>query len=291
MHGVTARSSHWPAASDPANPADELRVLEIDASEVGRHPDAIARILRRELFGVLIRGVFPAEQLACVVARLEQETPIPVFQSDTFRGRTYGRVLRMADDRLDEYFDAAQRIGPGLELAFGDGPGYETRLQEIVRALGGGRPVTVPTVGSRTYAPATVRVIEPGGTIFLHCGNETHAFPALSELTRIIDPAGEISTLMPLALPESGGELEVYDVCFGDPLIDELDRSLGRERAHVGLTDRPCLRLRPAVGDLALFEEGRRYHRVNEVQGTRSRWTMGGFLAPSRDAGTLHYWS
>jgi hypothetical protein len=46
-----------------------------------------------------------------------------------------------------------------------------------------------------------------------------------------------------------------------------------------------------AVGDLALFEEGRYYHRVNEVRGSRSRWTMGGFLAPSRDAQTLHYWS
>jgi hypothetical protein len=197
----------------------------------------------------------------------------------------------MADGRLDEYFDAARQMGPALADAFGEGPGYEERLQEIVGALGGGRPVRVPSVGTRTYAPATVRVIEPGGTIFLHCGNETHAFPALGELTQIIDPAGEISTLMPLALPEEGGELEVYDVCFGDPLIGELDGRLGREGAHRGLADRRCVRLRPEVGDLALFEEGRHYHRVNEVRGTRSRWTMGGFLAPSRDARTLHYWS
>lgn len=274
-----------------ATATHDLRMLEIDASEVSEHPGAIDQLLRREVFGVLVRGVFQAEQLAGVVARLEQQAALPVFSSDTFRGRTYGRVLRMADDRLDEYFDAARRIGPALEMAFGEGPGYEARLREILGALGGGRPVRVPTVGARTYAPATVRVIEPGGTIFLHCGNETHAFPALRELTQIIDPAGEISTLMPLALPEAGGELEVYDVCFGDPLVGELDRSLGRESAHHGLGDRRCLRLRPAVGDLALFEEGRHYHRVNEVLGTRSRWTMGGFLAPSRDARTLHYWS
>jgi len=269
----------------------DLRMLEIDAADVARHADAIDQILRHEVFGVLVRGVFPAAQLACVVARLERESAAPMFASDTFRGRTYGRVLRMADGRLEEYFDAARRMGPALEAAFGDGKGYETRLREIVGALGGGRPVCVPAVGARTYAPATVRVIEPGGTIFLHCGNETYAFPALSELTGIIDPAGEISTLMPLALPESGGELEVYDVCFGDPLIAELDNRLGRECAHHGLSERRCLRLRPAVGDLALFEEGRYYHRVNEVQGTQSRWTMGGFLAPSRDARTLHYWS
>jgi hypothetical protein len=110
-------------------------------------------------------------------------------------------------------------------------------------------------------------------------------------LTQVIDASGEISTLLPLALPENGGELEVYDVCFGDPLIDELDRRLGRDNAHQGLKDRHCLRLDVAVGDLALFEEGRYYHRVNEVRGARSRWTMGGFLAPARDARTLHYWS
>jgi len=269
----------------------DLRIIEIDASDIARHPDAIDRILRREVFGVLVRGVFPAEHLARVVARLEREPAMPMFESDTFSGRTYGRVLRMADGKLDEYFAAARQMGPALAAAFADGPGYEERLREVLGALGGGRPVCVPRVGARTYAPATVRVIDPGGTIFLHCGNETHAFPALGELTQIIDPAGEISTLIPLALPEAGGELEIYDLCFGDPLIGELDDSLGRTSAHQGLAERRCVRLRPAVGDLVLFEEGRHYHRVNEVRGTRPRWTMGGFLAPSRDAHTLHYWS
>ena len=35
-----------------------LRMLEIDASEVDRYPDVIDRILRHEMFGVLIRRVF-----------------------------------------------------------------------------------------------------------------------------------------------------------------------------------------------------------------------------------------
>ncbi len=271
--------------------ANPLHMLEIDAAEVADHPDTIERILRHDIFGVLVRGVFDPDRLARVVTRLGQEPSMRVFEAHTFRGRTYGRVLRMADESLDEYFAAAQQISPALEAAFGDGPGYEARLREIVGALSGGRPVSVPSVGGRRYAPATVRVVDPGGTVTLHCGNETYAFPALGELTKIIDPSGEISTLMPLALPEHGGQLEVYDVCFGDPLIDQLDGSLGRDNAHEGLADRRCLRLDLAVGDLALFEEGRYYHRVNEVQGTQARWTMGGFLAPSRDAHTLHYWS
>ncbi|HYD48906.1 MAG TPA: hypothetical protein VEB21_11190, partial [Terriglobales bacterium] len=180
----------------------------------------------------------------------------------------------------------------GLQEAFaGQASHYEARLREIVTALGGGRSVAVPQAAGRTYTPATVRVLDPGGTIFLHCGNETHSFPALSELTQIIDPAGEISTLMPLSLPESGGELEIYEVSHGDPLIDRLDKELGRENAHRGLQDRRFMGLRPQPGDLALFEEGLRYHRVSEVSGPRSRWTIGGFLAPSRDGATLHYWS
>jgi hypothetical protein len=270
---------------------DGLRMLEIDASEVTRHSDIIDRILRREIFGVVVREVFSEAQLARVVEFLEHETAIPPVPSHTFRGRTYGHVLRLANDRLDEYFDAAKRIGPALETAFGDGPSYESRLRDILTAVGGGRAVCVPAVGARTYAPVTVRVLEPNGTIFLHCGNETYAFPALHELTRIIDVAGEISTLMPLALPERGGELEVYDVCFGDPLMNELDARLGRESAHHGLAERRCLQIRPGIGDLALFAEGQYYHRVSDVEGSRARWTMGGFVAPSRDGRTLHYWS
>jgi hypothetical protein len=270
---------------------DDLEMLEIDASEVRRSPDLIDRILRREIFGVMVRGVFRAEQLARVVERIQTGGKLNRLPSDTFRGCTFGRVLRMADGRLEEYFDTARQIGPALRDAFGEGDGYEERLREIVGALGGGRKVRVPAVGDRTYAPATVRVLDPGGTIFLHCGNETHAFPVLHELTQLIDPAGEISTLMPLALPETGGELEVYDVCFGDPLMDELDKSLGREKAHLGLGGRRCVRVRPGVGDLALFEEGRHYHRVSEVGGERSRWTMGGFIAPARDSSSIYYWS
>jgi hypothetical protein len=142
----------------------------------------------------------------------------------------------MADAGLDEYFDAARQIGPALEAAFSEGPGYEARLREIIGALSGGRPMCVPAVGVRSYAPATVRVLDPGGTVYLHCGNETYAFPALGELTKIIDPSGEISTLLPLALPETGGELEVYDVCFGDPLIDEWAASSPRRATHTCCT-------------------------------------------------------
>jgi len=268
----------------------ELKMLEIDAGDVAKYPDTIDRILRREMFGVVVRGVFPREQMERAVARIAVDQDAPRFEAHTFHGRTYGRVLRMAEVALDEYFDAANRIGPVLERAFGE-VGYEARLREIVGALSGGRPISRPAVQGRTYAPATVRVLDPGGVVELHCGNETHAFPPLAELTQIIDPKGEISTLLPLAVPESGGDLEVFDVCFGDPLIDELDRSVGRENAHRSLSGRGSLHLRPEVGDFAFFEEGLHYHRVNEVRGTRARWTMGGFLAPSRDGATLHYWS
>ncbi len=268
-----------------------LQLLDIDVSEVAGHPDVIDRILRRELFGVVVRGVFPAEQLARVVERFREMPDMPVFKSHTFNGRTYGRVLRMAEAQLDEYFAAARQIESALEAAFSGGAGYESRLREIVSELSGGRSISVPGSGDKTYAPASVRVLSTGGVVQLHCGNETYAFPALAELAKLIDVTGEISTLMPLALPEGGGVLEIYDVCFGDPLIEELDKRLGRERAHEELADRLGLRLGIGVGDLALFEEGQHYHRVSEVQGERSRWTMGGFLAPSTDGRALHYWS
>jgi len=46
-----------------------------------------------------------------------------------------------------------------------------------------------------------------------------------------------------------------------------------------------------AQGDLIAFGSGRLYHRVEPVEGSRSRVTMGGFLAFDRDHERVLYWS
>ena len=73
----------------------------------------------------------------------------------------------------------------GITFAFGEGQSYEARLREIVGALGGGRPVRVPSVGERTYAPATVRVIDPGGTVSARYDERTGRVLALSTIDNL----------------------------------------------------------------------------------------------------------
>ena len=41
---------------EPLRSDGTLAMLELDASDVARHPDAIDRILRRDLFGVMMNA-------------------------------------------------------------------------------------------------------------------------------------------------------------------------------------------------------------------------------------------
>ena len=46
-----------------------------------------------------------------------------------------------------------------------------------------------------------------------------------------------------------------------------------------------------AIGDLIIFDAGRIWHRVSEVQGTTPRLTIGGFICFSQDDHTVYYFS
>ena len=48
---------------------------------------------------------------------------------------------------------------------------------------------------------------------------------------------------------------------------------------------------RAEVGDLLVFDAGRHFHRVTPVMGARPRWTLGGFVALSRDGSCFFVWN
>ena len=44
-------------------------------------------------------------------------------------------------------------------------------------------------------------------------------------------------------------------------------------------------------GDLLVFDGGRHFHQILPVVGPRRRWTVGGFMAPTRDRTAWLRWS
>jgi hypothetical protein len=271
-----------------------MRLLEIDASEVGRHPDVLSRIFDAQLTGMVIRQAFPADALVEVVDRLERgDLPLQRQPSTHFKGQTYGRVLIVGDRNLEDYFQEAARFRAACADLFRRAPDFQERVEALLTAVAGGRSVRVPAgPDGAAYAPATIRGLVDGGTIDLHCENETVEFPSMWHLSRVIHARNQLSYYVVLALPESGGELVVHNARFAEGAGEQLSRM---ERTGSAALDAiaPCGQVIPRtdVGDLLVFDSGRHFHRVTAVQGPRTRWTMGGFLARSRDDRTVYYWS
>jgi hypothetical protein len=77
--------------------------------------------------------------------------------------------------------------------------------------------------------------------------------------------------------------------CSGDGnrIIGDLG---GPERARAILAERGCMEVLPGVGDMLVFDGGRHYHLVTEVQ-RGTRWTLGGFVVFSKNRDRVLYWS
>jgi hypothetical protein len=99
-----------------------------------------------------------------------------------------------------------------------------------------------------------------------------------------------MSFYVPLVIPQNGGELRLFHTnCLkgGDSLIKRFG---GEEKARPHFEERGFQIVAPGVGDLLVFDGGRWYHDVTAIT-AGSRWTLGGFLAVTRDHQAVYYWS
>jgi hypothetical protein len=278
------------AVSDAA----PLRLMEVHSSDLGAHAGALSEIFAGRLTGIVIRHAFQPEALKSVVEHLEcADFGLQPQPATHFKGQTYGRVLIVGDRELGDYFREGARFRAACRALFADGSGFEARIEELLRKVGGGRSVSVPRgPDGASYTPATIRGLHAGGQIDLHCENETVEFPSMWHLSGLLHARNQLSYYVMLALPQSGGELVIHNARHGEGAGQQLDRIERAGSAAIAALA-PYGELIPytAVGDMIVFDSGRHFHRVTEVVGPRTRWTMGGFLARSLDDSALYYWS
>lgn len=273
-----------------------VSVDRIDVADLGRHSDAIEAIYQRRLDVLIVRGAIERRVAEHVVATIEARfddfpwTP----QQDPALGRDQMMVMGMtltpvSGFELDHarYFRLAAEFRSAIARLFPDP--FETHIENLLEQMAGGRRVRIPEHDGRAYTPATVRMLPPGCAIPVHCGNFFLETPGYRQLAAQIDLVDQLSYFMPLRTADAGGELEIYDLQWGDPntpmLSSELYDGERIQREHVGT------RVSPATGDLLLFDGGRYYHRVTPVRGKTSRWTIGGFVGLSNDHREVLYWS
>lgn len=265
----------------------------IDAADVVRYPDALREIYQGTRGGFVIRGVYSPEEMARVVARLEanqQKFPqmlLPPTQKSYF----LGLCLEGGDPTLKEYLAAAERFRAETLPIFEGMEPFETRLERLFRSLAGGREVGLAHFhDGRPYTPATIRILPEGAQLATHCGNEMFNRPTYRHLHTMVDDFDQISYFLTLQHPEEGGGLIIYSLKWAEVGPEHI---LPDGRSNVGalLAESEWMEVRTQAGDVLIFDGGRYLHRVDFIRGSRTRWTMGGFLMFNKAGDKVLYWA
>ena len=190
------------------------QLLEFDFPAYKYTEDLINRLQRQEIDGVIFRGFMSADKAFTCASRL-QENPDLMLNSPCPYGRIYARTLVGVGHQLDRYFEDAQVFKEQCDLLFASPDNFEICLQEILRQIGSGRDVKVPLGPfGQSYSPTTIRWVQPEGAIAPHCESlyfETKR-PEFDHLHQLVEPTTRFSFFMPMALPQVGGELVLYDL-------------------------------------------------------------------------------
>jgi len=277
-----------------ANTNPPLRLAEIDASELpSLGHDFIADIFAARLVGIVVRAAFPAATAARVVERIESGAYGNRQQASEFwQGRVFGPNLQCTASDLRDYFDDVAGFDSECAALFEGGPGFQTRIEELlVQACGGRHSSSLRGPAGEPYGVATIRGLNPGGEMSVHCDIGQTEFPAIRHLAAQCDLSALLSYFVTLATPESGGELHIHGLRSDQEpgqLFARMVLSSSEARSAIAPYGEIVVKLMP--GDLIVFDAGHHFHHVTPVGGSRTRWTQGGFLSRSCDGTSLFYW-
>jgi hypothetical protein len=275
--------------SAPSTSPARSPVVSLDAKELERRPDAIGEMFAGTLAGLVVRGAFDRSLLERAPARLGSgEVCLPRAEVPVLRGHLLGVPLVAADLSLDGYLDSADRFRAGCDALLGTD--LEATLRRLFTRLSGGRDVAVPERGGRRYLPAGFRVLVDGDALPFHYENSTFDNPRMAALNQQIDQRSLMSFYVPVQNARRGGELRLYAVDAAGDNSRVIERLGGNESARGWFESRGYEVVAPGVGDLLVFDGGGVYHEVTPVE-EGPRWTLGGFLALSRDGRSVRFWS
>lgn len=271
--------------------AEFLRIVELDAN--GPLPSGSFASLRAgEVDGLLVQNVFAPKTCARIVAGLEGNAP--GFEQTEFPGPFrsffYGRNLNLNAPDLGEYFDAAERFHSTL-TRFGAEIGIDItgRVAALMSEMDEAHPFeAAPGPQDHCHFFTTFRGHMTGGYIPAHFDNEQSLRPSYRHVASAIQ--GDIlSFVVTLAEAEAGGMLEVFDLTAEDADGRYLNDDAHLARRH-DLASLRSQAIRVPVGSMIILQSGRRLHRVQPVEGARTRWTMCSFMAPARTGDRTYCW-
>lgn len=256
--------------------------LTLDAESVANYPDGVNQIYKGEIDGMLIKQVFSKEETLKVKHQLENSKNL---RKPVKYGETFGTVLVEKVSNPTQYFQDVTIYRTELKKIFATG--YEARIETLLSKVSGGRTVEIASENNQSYAPAQIRFMEPNkGGLIIHKGSQNlhnPPFDYLREITRIHE---HLSYFIVIDKSEKGGELIVYDLPSEESTkdLDDLVNNSVFEKCEKRY-------ISPDIGDMVLFQGGPIWHKVADIKGKKSRISIGGFVALSKDDQKIFYWS
>lgn len=279
-----------------------VRTLDVDVLDRVAVRNGIEDLYDDTIDVIVVRRAFDADLLARVGDRLDSDSldfgwsrpnermPIEDLQllgTDTPATPTY-RAPR--GESLDAYLSSATTHALETGAVFEAGFDAASEVPKALSRFSGARPVAVAQASDgRSYVPFTIRRLPEGKQIGIH-HDYHYGLELYRELSKQVDTGTLISYVATLRAPEAGGELVVYGATFDAADLPRLSNGYSYDLAAIEERyDAAVLVMNP--GDLFLLASGRCLHRVGRVLGSRSRITMGGFLALEAGRERVLYWS
>ena len=253
----------------------------VEANSLANYTDAINQIYKGEIDGMLIKQVFTKEEMLKAKHQLDNNSN----RNKVGYGESFGIVLLAKANDPNKYFPDVAVYRSELNKIFATG--YEARIEALLSKVSGERKVELASENNQNYAPAQIRFMEPNkGGLIIHKGSqflEHQAFAHLKEIARLPE---HLSYFLIIDKPESGGELIIYDLPQEEAKkdFDTLNKNSAFEKCDKKY-------IIPDIGDMVLFHGGTIWHKVADAKGSKSRISIGGFIALSKDDRQIFYWS
>ena len=279
----------------PAAPGLSIRYLEANAIAGGE--TALLELDAGTLHGLVVRGVYDRATAARIAATLEAGDERLSLQardssdSKAVQTRTGGIPTSPSDvyprgPDVGTYHASAPTFRALCAELFAPAPELGERCADLFSRLAAGRPARLAQhQDGRPFGALTLRCVPNGCGFPPHCENDYAAIAVYDSLRERVRLLRKLGFFIRLQVPESGGELVLYDkthVAGGRPFPD---------RPLEVVEQVPHVRIEASAGDLVVLPSGSRYHQVTRVHGSRARWTAGGFGAFTTDGDEFWHWA
>lgn len=148
---------------------------------------------------------------------------------------------------------------------------------------------------NKPLVPFNLRELSAGeGELIIHCENLFFdEFPNFFNWLKLMDiKENKLSYFLTIQEAEKGGELACYDMFWEEVKVRKSPEVLlDVNEIEININDVKKNYIKPKEGDLLLFAGGDIWHRVEKIEGSKSRITIGGFIAESLNSSEYYVWA